>query len=375
MAHVEKFTRAGCAQLFAHYERREGRKYGNQEIDRDKSYLNFNLAPCRNLSQNDYLQKRLNEVRVLNRKDVKVMCDWVVTIPKELKGERPDYQEVFFRHAYDFLEEKYGKENVISAYVHMDETTPHMHFSFIPVTRDKKRGDLKVSAKEVLTRKELQGFHSDLQLRMRERMGRDLSILNDATVNGNKTVAELKMAEKIRERELEIESAIQEKRGQLKSLTPNIKESKLEQLTGYRLVNGQEYKRLKASAKAYKRNEERIFESKEILLAKVKEAQEKTRKEVQQEQELKIGSLNYRLEEAKVKIERLEHQLEASKADQKELVDLCRFFDYLKQKHPEVFRVVLELFERFKELCRSRERKEPYRGTGTRYKRSDDLER
>lgn len=375
MAHVEKFTRAGCAQLFAHYERREGRRYGNQEIDRDKSYLNFNLAPCRNLSQNDYLQKRLNEVRVLNRKDVKVMCDWVVTLPKEMKGERPDYQEVFFRHAYDFLEGKYGQENVISAYVHMDETTPHMHFSFIPVTRDKKRGDLKVSAKEVLTRKELQAFHSELQLWMRERMGRELSILNDATANGNKTVAELKLAEKIRERELEIEKAVQEKRRQLKSLSPNIKESKLEQLTGYRLVNGEEYKRLKASVKAYKRNEERIFESKKILLAKVKEAQEKTRKTVELEKELEIRSLNYRLEEANVKIGSLEHQLEQSKEDKKELSELKRFFDYLHQKHPEVFKMVQKLFERFMELCRSRERKEHYRGTETRYKRFDDLER
>ena len=32
---------------------------------------------------------------------------------------------------------KIREKNVISAYVHMDETTPHMHFLFIPIVDDK----------------------------------------------------------------------------------------------------------------------------------------------------------------------------------------------------------------------------------------------
>lgn len=38
---------------------------------------------------------------------------------------------------------RYGKENVVSAYVHLDETAPHIHFSFIPITKDKKKGGFK----------------------------------------------------------------------------------------------------------------------------------------------------------------------------------------------------------------------------------------
>ena len=41
-----------------------------------------------------------------------------------------------------------AKENVISAYVHFDEVTPHMHYAFVPVVEDKKKGGYKLSAKK-----------------------------------------------------------------------------------------------------------------------------------------------------------------------------------------------------------------------------------
>ena len=53
----------------------------------------------------------------------------------------------FFELSYKFLSERYGEKNVISAYVHKDETTPHMHFLFIPIVDDKKRNE-KHSDKE-----------------------------------------------------------------------------------------------------------------------------------------------------------------------------------------------------------------------------------
>lgn len=81
---------------------------------------------------------------------------------------------------------------------------PHLHFAFVPVTEDKRRGGYKVSAKEVISRKELQTFHQDLDKRMTEVFGRDIGVLNEATKGGNKEVVELKclnynmMIEKLR---------------------------------------------------------------------------------------------------------------------------------------------------------------------------------
>lgn len=169
----------------------------NENIDPARTHLNYNLAPEHDGGQIAFMQKRLSEVKLQKRADVNVLCDWVVTLPVDEKFKRfnPEIQRIetikFFRASYDFLERRYGRENVVSAYVHMDEKTPHLHFAFIPVTEDKKKGGFKVSAKEVLSRSDLRTFHTDLQKALRER-GVILDVLNGATKDGNKTVAELK---------------------------------------------------------------------------------------------------------------------------------------------------------------------------------------
>ncbi|SHF22584.1 Plasmid recombination enzyme, partial [Tissierella praeacuta DSM 18095] len=193
MAHLMKANRnqvGGLTRHFERYKKENGEyiKFGNQDIDTEKTRLNYNLAEDKN--QLEFIKKRTSEVRCLNRKDVNVMCDWVVTLPEKIKTEED--QEKFFQETYNFLENEYGKENVISSYVHLDETTPHMHFAFIPVVFDKKRGDLKVSAKELITRKYLQEFHPKLENHMEKVFGRDIGILNDATKAGNKSISELK---------------------------------------------------------------------------------------------------------------------------------------------------------------------------------------
>lgn len=202
MAHVAKFTRGTCGLLARHYERYKNRdkehgeeyvKYKNQDIDPERTHLNYNLAPMR--EQMPYLKKRLEEVQCLKRDDVNVMCDWVVTAPKELPAE---YQREFFEVCYKHLEEKYGEKNVLSAYVHMDENQPHMHFAFIPVVYDPKKDREKVSAKEALNRTQLKKFHPELQKVVdnwidEKEYDFECNVLNGATEGGNKTVEELKI--------------------------------------------------------------------------------------------------------------------------------------------------------------------------------------
>lgn len=121
--------------------------------------------------------------------NVNIMCDWVVTAPEDLAEEE---LPLFFDECYKFLNARYGKENVISAPVHMDETSPHLHYNFVPVVKDKKKGIPKLSAKECITRKDLNTFHQDLTKHMMTVFGRDIGILNGATVGGNKTIKQLK---------------------------------------------------------------------------------------------------------------------------------------------------------------------------------------
>ncbi len=188
MAHLEKYTAAAAGHMFAHYNRTHSSSTSN--IDENRTHLNYNLAEKdQPLSCLDFLHKRMSEIKVLKRANVNVMCDWVVTAPEDLTEEE---LPVFFDECYKFLNARYGKDNLISAPVHMDETSPHLHYNFVPVVKDKKNGKLKLSAKECITRKDLNTFHTDLTKHMTAVFGRDIGILNGATISGNKTIKQLK---------------------------------------------------------------------------------------------------------------------------------------------------------------------------------------
>lgn len=192
MAHVEKYTAAATGHMLAHYDRTHSSN--TSMIDESRTVLNHNLAGIdQPLPQLDFLHKRLGEIKAMKRADVNVMCDWIVTAPKELT---PEELPLFFNETYKFLNERYGKENVISAYVHMDETSPHIHYAFVPVVIDKKKGIPKLSAKERITRKDLNTFHPDLTKRMTAVFGRDIGIQNDATALGNQTIKQLRQKTK-----------------------------------------------------------------------------------------------------------------------------------------------------------------------------------
>lgn len=178
--------------MLAHYNRTKASS--KSLIDPARTHLNYNFADTdQPLSQLDFIHKRLSEIKVLNRKDVNVFCDWIVTAPQELSEN--EYAD-FFRETYKFLNDRYGKENVISAYVHMDESQPHIHYAFVPVTIDKKKNILKLSAKEVITLKELKSFHKDLSTRLNSFFVQDIGILNGATDLGNQTIKQLRNSSK-----------------------------------------------------------------------------------------------------------------------------------------------------------------------------------
>lgn len=192
MAHVEKYTAAATGHMLAHYDRTHSSSTSN--IDESRTALNYNLAEKdQPMPALDFLHKRMSEIKVLKRANINVMCDWVITAPESLT---PEELPLFFSECYTFLTDRYGKENVISAYVHMDETTPHIHYAFVPVVIDKKKGIPKLSAKERITRKDLNTFHPDLTKHMRAVFGRDIGIQNDATALGNQTIKQLRQKTK-----------------------------------------------------------------------------------------------------------------------------------------------------------------------------------
>ena len=167
-----------------------------EHIDSSRSSQNYNLAPDRGCSTFEYYQTRLKEVKCQKRDDVKTYCQWIVTLPKDYPLSMADG---FFKECYEYLKEKYGEKNIISAHVHYDEVTPHMHFAFIPVVKgikqSKRRGPTeieKVCAKECVTEFDLKTMHPRMQEYLEEVLKRPVNLLNEATKAGNKAIKELK---------------------------------------------------------------------------------------------------------------------------------------------------------------------------------------
>lgn len=211
MANVAKYTYSAVGHMFNHYGRREGDNVerSNKQIVSERTALNYNLAADiykgvdkegkeYDMTPKEILDKRLSKVKHLDltkRKDINVAADWVITLPENVSIEKA---EEFFRSAYEFCKERYGEENVVSAWVHMDETTPHMHFCFVPVVKDKD-GTERLCAKERINRFELKQFHPNLQKYVEEKMEQEVAILNGATAGGNLTIVEMELRKALKE--------------------------------------------------------------------------------------------------------------------------------------------------------------------------------
>ena len=194
----EKFTRNQSGNILVHCDRSDpNRTYKNQKIDHSKTYLNYNLAPeHKGMTDYEFMKKRCEEFKVLKRKDVNWLVSWVITMPTDYKGNKA----LFFREAYNFMANRYGKGNVVSAYVHLDETSPHMHFCFVPVIFDKKKQEYKVNAKQCINKVELKQIHPEMQEYLENKLQTKVNILNGATAEGNKTIDQLKKEEKIKQK-------------------------------------------------------------------------------------------------------------------------------------------------------------------------------
>lgn len=163
--------------LCKHYERSvEPGHYSNQNIDQDRLHEDgVNLAPDRSAEyskQTDYISHMIDEIMGDKklRKDAVRMVSWVVDAPAKLPKEK---HMDFFRAAYDFLADRYGRKSglgedcIVSCYIHNSETTPHIHFAFMPILE--KNGKRSFCAKDVVNRDDLRSFHYDLAAYMEDR--------------------------------------------------------------------------------------------------------------------------------------------------------------------------------------------------------------
>ena len=139
----EKLTRAQAMGAYKHNERKT-KNHSNKNIDSSKTELNYYLKK----NELSYIKEfdRIKEKYDLKgqiRSNSNIMCEMVFTSDQKFFAEI-GYEESkrYFKESYDFIckYKNLGEQNIISAVVHMDEDTPHMHLLFIPVvhTTDKQ---------------------------------------------------------------------------------------------------------------------------------------------------------------------------------------------------------------------------------------------
>ena len=185
MANVKHFHRSAVRSILNHVTRTDN--YSNRDIDTSRSKYNYSLTKH---DAFEFYKQRLSEVHCLNRANVNTLSSWCVTLPKGVKKED---QRKFFEETVKFLNKRYGERNTVCADVHYDETTPHLHYCFIPIIFDEKRQREKVDRKSIFTLKELKTFHSDLQSHINNELGYEVQILNGELKNRkNISIGELK---------------------------------------------------------------------------------------------------------------------------------------------------------------------------------------
>ena len=127
------------------------------------------------------------------RSDAVAFGSTILTLPKNYEGD----SRQFFEESYKALKHIYRlrEEDIISAYVHMDETTPHMHFYFLPVHRNGEKETM--SWEKTITRRTYQTQHRDVQRHLERVLGVKCEILNGKTL-GIGDINKLSSEEKLR---------------------------------------------------------------------------------------------------------------------------------------------------------------------------------
>lgn len=164
VCHMEKYHKTDICPVENENERDENYEASNPQIDSERTKDNYHTF-ARYCSYTEFINKRIDELNLPTkpRKDAVLMASFVIGSDREFfNGLTPAEQERFFDECTRYFAEKYGKENIISAVVHNDETTPHLHLNLMPICNG------RLCCKDLFNRTEL----TKLQINFHEAVGK-----------------------------------------------------------------------------------------------------------------------------------------------------------------------------------------------------------
>ena len=143
-----KYKGPEIGHIESHNERTKEKYASNPDVDTSRSHLNFHLVTPQRKYRAE-AENQIAEAGCRTRSDsVRVVEALVTASPEFFKGKKKAEVRAYFTEALAFIEKYQAKDTIISAVVHMDEKTPHMHLCFVPLTEDKR-----LSAKEIVGNK------------------------------------------------------------------------------------------------------------------------------------------------------------------------------------------------------------------------------
>ena len=143
-----KYKGPEITNIEAHNERRKENYASNPDIDLSRSKYNFHLIEPSGRYRAE-AERQISAAGCRTRKDsIRVVEVLFTATPDFFKEKNRAEVKAFFTEALYFFEKQQAKETILSAVVHMDEKTPHMHLCFVPLTEDGR-----LSAKDIMGNK------------------------------------------------------------------------------------------------------------------------------------------------------------------------------------------------------------------------------
>ena len=140
-----KYKGPEISRIEAHNERTKETYVSNPDIDPTRTTLNFHLIEPQNRYRAE-AERQIAAAQCRTRTDSVRLVETLITCsPEFFAGKGQMEIQAYFQHALDFLQQKLRPETFVSAVVHLDEKTPHMHVTFVPLTQDGR-----LSAKDII---------------------------------------------------------------------------------------------------------------------------------------------------------------------------------------------------------------------------------
>ena len=141
----KKYKGPAISPIEAHNERTKEQYASNPDIDTSRSRYNLHLVQPQGRYREE-ADRMIAAAHCRVRKDsVRVVEALVTASPEFFKDKTNREIRAYFAYALKFLESRQRPDTFLSAVVHMDEKTPHLHLCFVPLTADGR-----LSAKEII---------------------------------------------------------------------------------------------------------------------------------------------------------------------------------------------------------------------------------